>query len=212
MSNLTGRKHSLFDYYGAEDAKYVLIAMGSVTETIEETIDYLNAKGEKYGLVKVHLYRPFSMKHFLDAMPSTVERICVLDRTKEPGSTGEPLYLDVRDVFYGKENAPMIIGGRYGLGSKDTTPSDIKTVFDNLVSEQPKNGFTVGIVDDVTNTSLTPSEPIKIASKGTIRCKFWGLGSDGTVGANKQAIKIIGDHTEKYAQAYFDYDSKNLVV
>ena len=208
MSNLTGRKHSLFDYYGAEDAKYVLIAMGSVTETIEETIDYLNAKGEKYGLVKVHLYRPFSMKHFLDAMPSTVERICVLDRTKEPGSTGEPLYLDVRDVFYGKENAPMIIGGRYGLGSKDTTPSDIKTVFDNLVSEQPKNGFTVGIVDDVTNTSLTPSEPIKIASKGTIRCKFWGLGSDGTVGANKQAIKIIGDHTEKYAQAYFDYDSK----
>ncbi|WP_107602696.1 pyruvate:ferredoxin (flavodoxin) oxidoreductase [Clostridioides difficile] len=208
MSNLTGRKHSLFDYYGAEDAKYVLVAMGSVTETIEETIDYLNAKGEKYGLVKVHLYRPFSMKHFLDAMPSTVERICVLDRTKEPGSTGEPLYLDVRDVFYGKENAPMIIGGRYGLGSKDTTPSDIKTVFDNLVSEQPKNGFTVSIVDDVTNTSLTPSEPIKIASKGTIRCKFWGLGSDGTVGANKQAIKIIGDHTEKYAQAYFDYDSK----
>ncbi|RDY24962.1 pyruvate:ferredoxin (flavodoxin) oxidoreductase [Romboutsia maritimum] len=208
MSEVTGRKHSLFDYYGDKDAKYLVIAMGSVTETIEETIDALNAKGEKYGLVKVHLYRPFSIDHLLKAIPSTVERICVLDRTKEPGATGEPLYLDVRDAFYGKENAPMIIGGRYGLGSKDTTPTEIKTVFDNLVSAQPKNRFTVGIVDDVTNTSLTLSEPLKIATKGTIRCKFWGLGSDGTVGANKQAIKIIGDNTEKYAQAYFDYDSK----
>ena len=208
MGELTGRKHGLFDYYGAEDAKYVLVAMGSVTETIEETIDALNAKGEKYGLVKVHLFRPFSTKHLLAAIPSTVERICVLDRTKEPGAPGEPLYLDVREAFYGKENAPMIIGGRYGLGSKDTTPTEIKTVFDNLVSEEPKNRFTVGIVDDVTNTSLELSEPLKVAAPGTIRCKFWGLGSDGTVGANKQAIKIIGDHTEKYVQAYFDYDSK----
>lgn len=208
MSQLTGRKHSLFDYYGAQDAKHIIVAMGSVTETIEETIDALNANGEKFGLVKVHLFRPFSIKHFLDAVPSTVERICVLDRTKENGSVGEPLYLDVRGAFYEKENAPMVIGGRYGLGSKDTTPTDIKTAFDNLVSEKPRNRFTLSIEDDVTNTSLTPSEELRIAQKGTIRCKFWGLGSDGTVGANKQAIKIIGDHTEKYVQAYFDYDSK----
>ena len=208
MSDLTGRKHGLFDYYGAEDAKYVIVAMGSVTEAIEETIDALNAKGEKYGLVKVHLYRPFSMKHFMDAMPSTVERVCVLDRTKEPGATGEPLYLDVKSVYFGKENAPMIIGGRYGLGSKDTTPTHIKTVYENLKSENPKDQFTLGIVDDVTNTSLELADELKIAQKGTVRCKFWGLGSDGTVGANKQAIKIIGDNTEKYAQAYFAYDSK----
>ncbi len=208
MSELTGRKHGLFDYYGAEDAKYVIVAMGSVTEAIEETIDVLNAQGEKYGLVKVHLYRPFSMQHFVDAMPSTVERICVLDRTKEPGATGEPLYLDVKSVYYGKENAPMIIGGRYGLGSKDTVPTHIKTVYDNLKLENPKDQFTLGIVDDVTNTSLELSDELKIAQKGTVRCKFWGLGSDGTVGANKQAIKIIGDNTEKYAQAYFAYDSK----
>ncbi len=208
MSELTGRKHGLFDYYGAEDAKYVIVAMGSVTEAIEETIDVLNAQGEKYGLVKVHLYRPFSMQHFVDAMPSTVEKICVLDRTKEPGATGEPLYLDVKSVYYGKENAPMIIGGRYGLGSKDTVPTHIKTVYDNLKLENPKDQFTLGIVDDVTNTSLELSDELKIAQKGTVRCKFWGLGSDGTVGANKQAIKIIGDNTEKYAQAYFAYDSK----
>ncbi|WP_195939897.1 pyruvate:ferredoxin (flavodoxin) oxidoreductase [Romboutsia sp. 1001713B170131_170501_G6] len=208
MSELTGREHGLFDYYGAQDAKYVLVAMGSATEAIEETIDYLNAQGGKYGLVKVHLFRPFSTKHLLEKIPATAERICVMDRTKEPGAIGEPLYLDVRSAFYGAENAPMIIGGRYGLGSKDVTPSDIKTIFDNLTSENPKNNFTVGIVDDVTNTSLEPSEPIKIATPGTIRCKFWGLGSDGTVGANKQAIKIIGDNTEKYAQAYFAYDSK----
>ncbi|WP_278682158.1 pyruvate:ferredoxin (flavodoxin) oxidoreductase [Paraclostridium bifermentans] len=208
MSELTGRKHGLFDYYGAEDAKYVIVAMGSVTEAIEETIDVLNAQGEKYGLVKVHLYRPFSMQHFVDAMPSTVERICVLDRTKEPGATGEPLYLDVKSVYYGKENAPIVIGGRYGLGSKDTVPAHIKTVYDNLKSENPKNQFTLGIVDDVTNTSLELSDELKIAQPGTVRCKFWGLGSDGTVGANKQAIKIIGDNTEKYAQAYFAYDSK----
>ena len=208
MSELTGRKHGLFNYYGDENAKNIIIAMGSVTETIEETIDYLNAKGGSYGLVKVHLYRPFSNKHLLEAIPASAERICVLDRTKEPGSTGEPLYLDVRNVFFDVENAPMIIGGRYGLGSKDVTPTDIKTVFDNLTSEKPKNNFTLGIVDDVTNTSLEKSESIKIAHPGTVRCKFWGLGSDGTVGANKQAIKIIGDNTDKYAQAYFAYDSK----
>ena len=208
VGELTGRNYGLFDYYGAQDAKHVLVAMGSVTETIEETIDYLNARGEKIGLVKVHLYRPFSTKHFLDAIPATAERICVLDRTKEPGSIGEPLYLDVRGAFYDSERSPLIIGGRYGLGSKDTTPTDIKTVIENLQADAPKNNFTVGIVDDVTNTSLTPAEPIKIASEGTVRCKFWGLGSDGTVGANKQAIKIIGDHTDKYAQAYFAYDSK----
>ena len=208
MSELTGRKHGLFNYYGDENAKNIIIAMGSVTETIEETIDYLNAKGGSYGLVKVHLYRPFSNKHLLEAIPASAERICVLDRTKEPGSTGEPLYLDVRNAFFDVENAPMIIGGRYGLGSKDVTPTDIKTVFDNLTSEKPKNNFTLGIVDDVTNTSLEKSESIKIAHPGTVRCKFWGLVSDGTVGANKQAIKIIGDNTDKYAQAYFAYDSK----
>ena len=208
VSELTGRKHSLFDYYGAEDAKHVVVAMGSVTEALEETIDYLNAKGEKLGVVKVHLYRPFSKKHFLAAMPETVERIAVLDRTKEPGSLGEPLYLDICNIYKGVENAPLIVGGRYGLGSKDTTPTDLNAVFENLNLEQPADGFTIGIVDDVTNTSLPAVEPIKISAKGTVRCKFWGLGSDGTVGANKQAIKIIGDHTDKYAQAYFDYDSK----
>ena len=208
MSDLTGRKYGLFNYYGAEDATNIIIAMGSVTETIEETVDVLNAQGQKVGLVKVHLYRPFSVEHLMDAIPSTVERICVLDRTKEPGAPGEPLYLDVRSAFYNKENAPMIIGGIYGLGSKDTTPTEIKTVFDNLASENPRNQFTVGIVDDVTNRSLELSEPLKVAVPGTVRCKFWGLGSDGTVGANKQAIKIIGDNTKKYVQAYFDYDSK----
>ena len=208
VSELTGRKHNLFDYYGAEDAKHVVVAMGSVTEALEETIDYLNAKGEKLGVVKVHLYRPFSKKHFLAAMPKTVEKIAVLDRTKEPGSLGEPLYLDICNIYKGVENAPVIVGGRYGLGSKDTTPTDLNAVFENLNLEEPANGFTIGIVDDVTNTSLPAAEPIKISAKGTVRCKFWGLGSDGTVGANKQAIKIIGDHTDKYAQAYFDYDSK----
>lgn len=208
MSELTGRKHGLFDYYGPENAENIVIAMGSVTEAIEETIDYVNAKGGNFGLVKVHLFRPFSTKHLLEAIPASAKRICVLDRTKEPGSIGEPLYLDVRAAYYEIENAPMIIGGRYGLGSKDVTPSEIKTVFDNLVADKPRNNFTLGIVDDVTNTSLAPSETIKVVTPGTIRCKFWGLGSDGTVGANKQAIKIIGDHTDKYAQAYFAYDSK----
>ncbi|MEG1134625.1 MAG: pyruvate:ferredoxin (flavodoxin) oxidoreductase [Cellulosilyticaceae bacterium] len=208
VGELTGRKYGLFDYYGAPDAENIMVAMGSVTETIEETVDYLNKQGGKYGLVKVHLYRPFSMKHFLDVVPQTTKKIAVLDRTKEPGAMGEPLYLDVRNCYYGVEHAPEIIGGRFGLGSKDTTPSQIKSVFENLTSTQPKNQFTVGIVDDVTHTSLEPTAKISAAPQGTIRCKFWGLGSDGTVGANKQAIKIIGEYTEQYVQAYFDYDSK----
>lgn len=208
MSELTGRKHSLFDYYGAEDAKYVMVAMGSVTEAAEELIDILNARGGKYGLVKVHLYRPFSTKHFLKVMPSTVERIVVLDRTKEKGANAEPLHLDIKDIYYGTENAPMIIGGRYGLGSKDTTPTVLNAAFENLTSDAPKDRFTLGINDDVTNHSIAAKEEIKVALPGTVRCKFWGLGSDGTVGANKQAIKIIGDNTDKYVQAYFDYDSK----
>ena len=208
VSKLTGRSYGLFDYYGAPDATNILIAMGSVTETIEETIDELNSKGEKLGLVKVHLYRPFSTKHLLNVIPKTVEKICVLDRTKEPGSIGEPLYLDVRSAFYEEPNAPMIIGGRYGLGSKDVTPASIKAIFDNLASVNPKNQFTVGIDDDVTNTSIPVDASFKLEHKDTINCKFWGLGSDGTVGANKQAIKIIGDNTKKYVQAYFAYDSK----
>ena len=208
MSEITGRKHSLFDYYGAEDATHVVVAMGSVTEALEETIDYLNAKGEKLGMIKVHLFRPFSAEHFLKAMPKTVERVCVLDRTKEPGAPAEPLYLDVVKVLSQSELSPLVVGGRYGLGSKDTTPTELNAVFENLNQAQPKDGFTIGIVDDVTNTSLPIADPIKIQVPGTVRCKFWGLGSDGTVGANKQAIKIIGDHTDKYAQAYFDYDSK----
>ncbi|QNU65953.1 pyruvate:ferredoxin (flavodoxin) oxidoreductase [Ruminiclostridium herbifermentans] len=208
MSKLTGRQYDLFDYYGSPDAEHIIIAMGSITPVIEETIDYLNAAGEKYGLVKVHLYRPFSVKHLLNTIPKTVKKIAVLDRTKEPGSLGEPLYLDVKAALYEMENAPLVVGGRYGLGSKDTTPSEIKAVFDNLKLQNPKNGFTIGINDDVTHTSLPVTQKITAGSKSTIRCKFWGLGSDGTVGANKQAIKIIGDHTNKYAQGYFSYDSK----
>jgi len=208
MAELTGRKYGLFDYYGDPNATNIIVAIGSVTETIEETIDDLNSKGQKLGLVKVHLYRPFSVKHFLDVVPKSVEKICVIDRTKEPGSIGEPLYLDVRSVYYNKENAPIIIGGRYGLGSKDVTPASIKAIYDNLASDNPKDLFTVGINDDVTNTSIPVDESYKLSHQGTINCKFWGLGSDGTVGANKQAIKIIGDNTEKYAQAYFAYDSK----
>ncbi|NLJ40445.1 MAG: pyruvate:ferredoxin (flavodoxin) oxidoreductase, partial [Clostridiales bacterium] len=208
ISKLTGREYKPFNYYGAPDAEYVIIAMGSVTQTIEETIDYLLAAGEKVGLVKVHLYRPFSEKYFLDVLPSTVKKIAVLDRTKEPGAVGEPLYQDVKSILYRRENAPIIIGGRYGLGSKDTTPTHIKAVYDNLKKEDAKDGFTLGIVDDVTHTSILPLEQINTSPKGTVRCKFWGLGSDGTVGANKNAIKIIGDNTDMYAQAYFSYDSK----
>lgn len=204
----TGRSYGLFNYYGAEDAKEIIVAMGSVTEAIEETIDELNARGEKYGLVKVHLFRPFSVEHLLKVIPQSVEKICVIDRTKEPGCNGEPLYLDVCSAFYGKENAPKIFGGRYGLASKDVTPSDIKAIFDNLKKDDSKNFFTVGIEDDVTFTSIPVEDELRIVTPGTVRCKFWGLGSDGTVGANKQAIKIIGENTNKYVQAYFAYDSK----
>ncbi|MFR4229977.1 pyruvate:ferredoxin (flavodoxin) oxidoreductase [Clostridium sp.] len=204
----TGRSYGLFNYYGAEDAKEIIVAMGSVTEAIEETIDELNARGEKYGLVKVHLFRPFSVEHLLKVIPQSVEKICVIDRTKEPGCNGEPLYLDVCSAFYGKENAPKIVGGRYGLASKDVTPSDIKSIFDNLKKDDSKNFFTVGIEDDVTFTSIPVEDELRIVTPGTVRCKFWGLGSDGTVGANKQAIKIIGENTDKYVQAYFAYDSK----
>ena len=209
VSEITGRKYGLFSYYGAADAERVIIAMGSVTEAIRETIDHLTAQGEKVGLVAVHLYRPFSAKHFLAAVPATAKTIAVLDRTKEPGANGEPLYLDVKECFYGKENAPVIVGGRYGLGSNDTTPAQILAVYENLALPEPKNQFTLGIVDDVTNLSLPEDKNCpNTAAPGTIECKFWGLGGDGTVGANKNSIKIIGDHTDKYVQAYFQYDSK----
>ena len=205
---LTGRKYGLFNYYGAKDADRVIIAMGSVTEAAREAIDYLVANGEKVGMVAVHLYRPFSAKHFLAAVPKTVKRIAVLDRTKEPGANGEPLYLDVKDCFYGRENAPIIVGGRYGLSSKDTTPAQIISVFENLALNEPKNHFTVGIVDDVTFTSLPMKEEIALGGEGMFEAKFYGLGADGTVGANKNSVKIIGDNTDKYCQAYFSYDSK----
>ena len=208
ISKITGRKYSLFDYYGAEDADRVIIAMGSITEAIRETIDYLTAKGEKVGLVSVHLYRPFSAKHFLAAVPKTAKRIAVLDRTKEPGANGEPLYLDVKDCFYGVEGAPMIVGGRYGLGSKDTTPAQVLAVYENLAMALPKNQFTIGIEDDVTFTSLPKKEEIALDADGMFEAKFYGLGADGTVGANKNSVKIIGDNTNKYCQAYFAYDSK----
>ncbi|MBE6284018.1 MAG: pyruvate:ferredoxin (flavodoxin) oxidoreductase [Mediterranea massiliensis] len=208
ISEITGRKYGLFDYYGAEDADRVIIAMGSVTEAIREVIDHLTAQGEKVGLVAVHLYRPFSAKHFLAAVPKTAKRIAVLDRTKEPGANGEPLYLDVKDCFYGKENAPVIVGGRYGLGSNDTTPAQILAVYENLAMNEPKNGFTIGIVDDVTFTSLPQKEEIAMGGEGMYQAKFYGLGADGTVGANKNSVKIIGDNTDKHCQAYFSYDSK----
>ncbi|MBQ9218524.1 MAG: pyruvate:ferredoxin (flavodoxin) oxidoreductase, partial [Muribaculaceae bacterium] len=208
ISEITGRKYGLFDYYGAKDAERVIIAMGSVTEAIRETIDYLTDKGEKVGLVAVHLYRPFSAKHFLAAVPSTAKRIAVLDRTKEPGANGEPLYLDVKDCFYGVENAPLIVGGRYGLGSKDTTPAQILSVYENLALPMPKNQFTIGINDDVTFTSLPQKEEIAMGGEGIFQAKFYGLGADGTVGANKNSVKIIGDNTDKHCQAYFSYDSK----
>ncbi len=208
ITKITGREYKPFNYYGAPDATKVIVAMGSVCEALEETVDYLNARGEKVGVVKVHLYRPFSAKYFFDVMPETVKEIAVLDRTKEPGSLGEPLYLDICNLYTGKANAPRIIGGRYGLGSKDTTPTQLATVFAELDKKDAKNGFTIGIVDDVTNLSLENIEKINAAPEGATRCKFWGFGSDGTVGANKDAIKIIGDNTDLYAQAYFDYDSK----
>ena len=208
ISRITGREYNLFDYYGDPEADRVIIAMGSVTEAICETIDYLREKGEKVGVVRVHLYRPFSAKHFLAAVPKTAKRIAVLDRTKEPGALGEPLYLDVKDCFYGVENAPIIVGGRYGLSSKDTTPAQLVSVYDNLALPEPKNGFTIGIVDDVTFNSLPVLPEMHLGGKGMFAAKFYGLGADGTVGANKNSVKIIGENTDKHCQAYFDYDSK----
>ena len=209
VAKLTGRAYKLFDYYGAEDAEEVIVAMGSGCEAIHETIDALLKKGKKVGLVKVHLYRPFSAKHFLAAIPATCKKIAVLDRTKEPGSLGEPLYEDVCAVLAENGRKDIaVVGGRYGLGSKEFNPTMVKAVYDNLAKAEPKNHFTVGIIDDVTKTNLKLGKLFNAAPKGTISCKFYGLGSDGTVGANKNSIKIIGDHTDKYAQAYFAYDSK----
>ena len=208
ISKITGREYHLFDYYGAADAERIIILMGSATEAAREAIDHLMAQGEKVGMVAVHLYRPFSVKHLLAAVPKTVKRIAVLDRTKEPGAEGEPLYLDVKSAFYDVENKPLIVGGRYGLGSNDTTPAKIIAVFNNLALPEPKNHFTVGIVDDVTFTSLPEVEEIALGGSGMFQAKFYGLGADGTVGANKNSVKIIGDNTDKYCQAYFSYDSK----
>ena len=209
VQKLTGRSYKLFDYYGAADAEEVIVAMGSGCETIHETIDAMLKKGKKVGVIKVHLYRPFSAKHFLNALPETCKKIAVLDRTKEPGSLGEPLYEDVCAVLAenGKKDI-VVVGGRYGLGSKEFNPTMVKAVYDNIAKAAPKNHFTVGINDDVTKTSLKLGKQYNVAPKGTVSCKFYGLGSDGTVGANKNSIKIIGDHTNKYAQAYFAYDSK----
>ncbi|MDO5088288.1 MAG: pyruvate:ferredoxin (flavodoxin) oxidoreductase [Leptotrichiaceae bacterium] len=204
----TGRHYAPFVYYGSEDAERVIVAMGSVNETIKETVDFLAEKGIKVGLLTVHLYRPFSKKYFFEAMPKTVKKIAVLDRTKEPGALGEPLYMDVRTLYYGMENPPIIIGGRYGLSSKDTTPEQILAVYKNLAQPEPKDQFTIGIVDDVTFTSLPLEEEIFAGNKDVKACLFFGLGSDGTVGANKNSIKIIGDKTDLYAQGYFAYDSK----
>ena len=208
ISERTGRKYELFSYYGAEDAEEVIVLMGSASEAAREAIDYANAHGKKYGMVSVHLYRPFSVKHLLKAVPQSCKRIAVLDRTKEPGSNGEPLLLDVKDAFYGVENAPVIVGGRYGLGSADVTPAMILGVYENLELPQPKDHFTIGIVDDLTFTSLPQKEEMALGGKGVFEAKFFGLGADGTVGANKNSVKIIGDNTDKYCQAYFSYDSK----
>ena len=208
IKKITGREYHPFTYYGAEDAENIIIAMGSVTETIRETVDYLALQGKKVGLLVVHLYRPFSAKYFLNVLPKSVKRISVLDRSKEPGANGEPLYLDVREVLYGTENAPLVVGGRFGLGSKDTTPAQILSVYENLELNEPKNQFTIGIVDDVTFKSLPLKAEVNVAPAGTYEAKFYGLGSDGTVGANKNSIKIIGEATDKYCQAYFAYDSK----
>ena len=208
ISKITGREYHLFSYYGADDAERIIILMGSATEAAREAIDYLNKNGEKVGMISVHLYRPFSVKHLLASVPATVKRIAVLDRTKEPGAEGEPLYLDVKSAYYDVENKPLIVGGRYGLGSNDTTPATIISVFNNLKLNEPKNHFTVGIVDDVTFTSLPKVEEMALGGEGMFEAKFYGLGADGTVGANKNSVKIIGDNTDKHCQAYFSYDSK----
>ncbi|MCR6570481.1 pyruvate:ferredoxin (flavodoxin) oxidoreductase [Campylobacter insulaenigrae] len=208
ISKITGREYKPFVYYGDKNATRVVVAMGSVTEALKEVVDHLNSKGEKVGILKVHLYRPFSLKYFFEVMPQSVEKIAVLDRTKEPGSLGEPLYLDLKSAYYGKDNAPLIVGGRYGLSSKDVDPAQLLAVFENLNQVNPKDGFTIGIIDDVTYTSLEVGEKISLSDSSTIECLFYGLGADGTVGANKNSIKIIGDKTDFYAQAYFAYDSK----
>ncbi len=208
ISELTGRSYLPFNYYGHEQADRVIIAMGSVCDTIKETVDYLNAQGNRVGVISVHLYRPFSAKYFQRVMPKSVKSIAVLDRTKEPGALGEPLYLDIKSIYAEDANAPVIVGGRYGLSSKDTTPAQILAVYENLSRKEPKNGFTIGIIDDVSFKSLPQKEEISMAKPGTYECKFFGLGSDGTVGANKNTIKIIGETTPKYCQAYFAYDSK----
>ncbi|WP_376701667.1 pyruvate:ferredoxin (flavodoxin) oxidoreductase, partial [Clostridium tyrobutyricum] len=208
INNITGKDYKPFEYYGCKDAENIIVAMGSICDTIDETVDYLMDKGERVGTIKVHLYRPFSERYFFNVMPDTVKKISVLDRTKEPGSVGEPLYLDVCKIFYESDKRPEIFAGRYGLGSKDTTPSHILSVFENMKCNNPKKYFTIGIEDDVTHMSLKQGEEIETTPAGTISCKFWGLGSDGTVGANKSAVKIIGDNTDLYAQAYFSYDSK----
>ena len=209
MAKITGREHHIFDYYGAKDAERVVVAIGSINQTLQECVDYLNKNGEKVGAVAVHLFRPFSVEHFLKAIPTTAKKIATLDRTKEPGALGEPLYQDVRTAFYASDRHPLIVGGRYGLGGKDVSPTQVLGVFEELKKDAPKNGFTIGIVDDLSNTSLEIyPEHVDLTPEGTTACKFWGLGSDGTVGANKSAIKIIGDKTDLYAQAYFAYDSK----
>ena len=208
ISEITGREYHLFSYYGAEDADRMIILMGSATDAAREAIDHLNANGEKVGMISVHLYRPFSIKHLLAAVPKTVKKIAVLDRTKEPGAEGEPLYIDVKSAFYEVEDRPLIVGGRYGLGSHDTTPAQIISVFNNLAMPEPKNHFTIGIVDDVTFTSLPVVPELALGGKSMYQAKFYGLGADGTVGANKNSVKIIGDNTDKYCQAYFSYDSK----
>ncbi len=208
INEKTGRDYKLFNYYGAQDADRVIIAMGSGVEAMEEVVDHLNANGEKVGLIKVRLFRPFSLKHFIDSIPASVKKIAVLDRTKEPGSLGEPLYQDVCTALLEADRKIDVVAGRYGLGSKDFTPAQIVAVYENLKLDAPKNHFTVGIVDDITNTSLEVGAELDIADDATTSCKFWGLGSDGTVGANKNSIKIIGDNTDLYAQAYFSYDSK----
>ena len=213
ISQLTGREYAPFTYYGAKDATHIVVAMGSVTETIKTVVDKLTNEGKKVGVVSVHLYRPFSVKYLNNILPKTVERICVLDRTKETGANGDPLYLDIVEAFANRKDIacdkkPLIIGGRYGLSSKDTTPAHILSVFQNLEAKEPKNQFTISIVDDVTHKSLPLLPDIFVLPKGTFEAKFYGLGADGTVGANKNSIKIIGDNTNKYSQAYFDYDSK----
>ena len=208
VSKLTGRQYNLFDYVGDPEADRIIISMGSSCETIEEVINYLQSQGEKVGLVKVRLFRPFSTEHLFNAIPQSAKTITVLDRTKEPGALGEPLYQDVCTAYMERAQTPKIIGGRYGLGSKEFNPAMVLAVYENMKSSSPKNHFTVGIQDDLTNTSLDVGESLDVTPEGTVQCKFWGIGADGTVGANKSAIKIIGDNTDMYAQAYFSYDSK----